>query len=231
MARASASKTRMNSLPITLRLVSGSVTPLSAARNWSATEATRSATPVEATKSVSTCSASPLRRSPWSTNTQVSWSPTARCTRAAATAESTPPDRPQTTRLSPTWARIRAIWSVTMLTIVQVGRQPAPSSRKRSSTRWPCSLCSTSGWNCTPYNPRSGSSNEATGVASVEDVTVKPGGAWVTASPCDIQTLIADGRPDSSTPGSTTASAVRPYSAVPVRATWPPSEAAMAWNP
>ena len=40
----------------------------------------------------STWSASPARISPVSTNTQVSWSPTALCTSAAATAESTPPD-------------------------------------------------------------------------------------------------------------------------------------------
>jgi hypothetical protein len=42
---------------------------------------------------------------------------------------------------------------------------------------------------------------------------------------------MAAGRPDSSTPGSTTASAVRPNSAVPVRATVPPSELAIAWKP
>ena len=36
-----------------------------------------------------------FRRSrPWSTNTQVSWSPMARWISAAATEESTPPDRP-----------------------------------------------------------------------------------------------------------------------------------------
>jgi hypothetical protein len=34
-------------------------------------------------------------------------------------------------------ARMRSTWSSTMLTIVQVGRQPAPSSRKRLSTSWP----------------------------------------------------------------------------------------------
>lgn len=54
--------------------------------------------PVASTKSCLTCSASPLRSRPWSTNTQVSWSPMALCTRAAATAESTPPDRPQITQ-------------------------------------------------------------------------------------------------------------------------------------
>ena len=41
-----------------------------------------------------TCSPSFLRISPWSTNTQVSWSPTARCTSSAATDESTPPRQP-----------------------------------------------------------------------------------------------------------------------------------------
>src|SRR3712207_8203834 len=40
-----------------------------------------------------TCAASSSRRSPWSTKTHVSWSPTALCTSSAATAESTPPER------------------------------------------------------------------------------------------------------------------------------------------
>ena len=43
-------------------------------------------------------SASFFRIIPWSTSTQVSWSPTARWTSAAAVAESTPPERPQITR-------------------------------------------------------------------------------------------------------------------------------------
>ena len=46
----------------------------------------------------STWSASPARMSPVSTKTQVSWSPMALCTRAAATAESTPPDSAHSTR-------------------------------------------------------------------------------------------------------------------------------------
>ena len=135
------------------------------------------------------------------------------------------------TRLSPTCSRIRATESSTTFGVVQVGRQPAPSSRNRLSTSWPCSLCSTSGWNSTPYSPRSTSSKDATGVAPVDEVTVNPGGASATASPCDIQTNCCSGSPLNSTPGSTTASAVRPYSAVPVRATAPPRDAAMAWNP
>ena len=58
-----------------------------------------------------TCSASFLRSRPWSTSTHVSWSPTARCTSAAAAAESTPPERPQITPPSPTWARTRSTCS------------------------------------------------------------------------------------------------------------------------
>ena len=89
-----------------LRFSSGSETPASADRKRSAASTTTRSTPVAATKSFSTCSASPERSSPWSTNTQVSWSPTAFCTRAAATEESTPPERAQRTRDSPTFSRI-----------------------------------------------------------------------------------------------------------------------------
>jgi hypothetical protein len=48
--------------------------PASAPRNVSAASTTTRSTPVASTKSFSTCSASPARSSPWSTNTQVSWS-------------------------------------------------------------------------------------------------------------------------------------------------------------
>ena len=109
------------------RFSSGSATPASASRNCSAASTTFSRTPVAATKSRSTCSASPARSRPWSTNTQVSWSPTARCTSAAATAESTPPDSPQITCLPPTCARIASTWSSMMFASVQDGRAPAMS--------------------------------------------------------------------------------------------------------
>jgi hypothetical protein len=51
---------------------------------------------------VTTCSASPSRKRPWSTKTQVSWSPIASWISTAATEESTPPDRPQITFALPT---------------------------------------------------------------------------------------------------------------------------------
>ena len=74
-----------------------------------------------------TCSASFSRRSPWSTKTHVSWSPTALCTRSAATAESTPPESAQSTRSEPTAARIRATCSSMTAAGVQVGGVPATS--------------------------------------------------------------------------------------------------------
>ena len=224
----------MNSRPMILRFSSGSLTPASASRKRFCASTTWSSTPVAATKSRSTCSASPLRSSPWSTKTQVSWSPIARCTSAAATAESTPPDSPQIARRRrrPA-ARIRSTCSSTMLTIVQVGRQPAMSCRKCSSTAWPCSVCSTSGCHCTPARPRSTSSNAATGVPAVEASTVKPGGRR------DAPRRRGSSRPGarsgssaSSVPGLVHARrGVRPYSERPVRRTSPPSAWAIAWKP
>ena len=184
-----------------LRFCSGSVTPSRAARNSADASTTCSLTPVAATKSCSTCSASPLRSSPWSTNTQVSRSPMARCTRAAATAESTPPDSPQIARPPPTCSLIRSVCSSTMFSIVHVGRHPA-ASRNRRRILVPYSVCITSGWNCTPYRPRSGSSTAAAGVAAVCAVTVNPGGAAVEVSPCDIQTLSSGPSPARSRPAS-----------------------------
>ena len=75
----------------------------------------------------STCCGSPSRFNPWSTKTQVSWSPTARCTRSAATEESTPPESAHRTSASPTCSRIRATASSTMFTGVQSGSSPQPS--------------------------------------------------------------------------------------------------------
>ncbi|CAM5739220.1 hypothetical protein SHIRM173S_12174 [Streptomyces hirsutus] len=123
---------------------------MSAARNRSAASTTFSWTPVAATKSFSTCSVSPLRIRPWSTYTQVSWDPMAFWTRAAATAESTPPERPQMARRSPTCSRMAATCSSMTLPVVQSGLRPAPRYRKCSSTCCPYVECMTSGWYWTP---------------------------------------------------------------------------------
>ena len=133
--------------------------------------------------------------------------------------------------MSPTWARMRSTCSSITLPVVHVGRHPATAYRKCSSTRWPCSLCSTSGWNCTPASRRPASSKAATGASPELATTSKPGGAEVTESPWDIHTESWSGSPANSDPLPVTVSAVRPYSLRPVRVTSPPRAAAMAWKP
>src|SRR5205823_634743 len=88
-------------------------------------------------KSVTTCSPASLRMRPWSTNTHVSWSPTARCTSSAATEESTPPESPQMTLPSPTWARMRLTCSSTIEAADQERSQRHTSLRKRVRICWP----------------------------------------------------------------------------------------------
>ena len=86
------------------RLVSGSATPASFVRNSSsASERIKLMSHWE--KAASTSSPSPSRMRPWSTNTQVSWGPTASASRAAATEESTPPLRASRTLPFPIFSR------------------------------------------------------------------------------------------------------------------------------
>ena len=84
-----------------------------------------------------TCSPSSWRIIPWSTNTHVSWSPTALCTSSAATEESTPPESPQMTLPSPTCLRIASTCSSMMFAADHVRDAPAMSSRNVVSTCWP----------------------------------------------------------------------------------------------
>ena len=122
--------------------------------------------------------------------------------------------------------------------MVQSWRQPAATRNRRSTSR-PDGVCATSGWNCTPYSPRRGSSTAATGEAAVRAVTANPGGARVQVSPCDIHTCCGEGSPASSVPpaaarqrgAGSRSSVAPPYSPTPVRATVPPSSATMSWNP
>ncbi len=76
---------------------------------------------------------------------QVSWLPMARCTSAAATAESTPPDSPQITRDVPTVRRTFAISSSMNAPGVHDGSAPHTSNRKFSITSLPRGVCATSG--------------------------------------------------------------------------------------
>jgi hypothetical protein len=153
------------------------------------------------------------------------------CTKAAATAESTPPDSPQMTSLSPTWARIAATCSSMMFALVHVGAMPAMSYRNRDSMACPPSVCATSGWNWTPASPRLGSSNAATGAPDEPPVTANPCGARETQSPWLIHTSCSAGIPLNSTLSGSRRTGVPPNSRAPVCVTSPPSARAIAWNP
>ena len=127
---------------------------------------------------------------------QVSRSPTARWTSAAATAESTPPDRAQMTfpsvPVTRAWASTRSRISLTVESMkllgVQVWGMPAMPTTKLRRTRRPAGVWTTSGWNWMPYRLRSGSARPAKAVESVCAVAWKPSGSRVMESPWLIQT-------------------------------------------
>ena len=141
---ASSSNTRMNSSPMIMRLRSGSSTPASRSRKRCSASTRIRFTP-SSSIAVTTWSASFFRIRPWSTSTQVSWSPIARCTSAAAVAESTPPESPQSTPASPTSARMRSTCSSITDAGDQFAAQPAISVKKRSRICWPNGVWTTSG--------------------------------------------------------------------------------------
>ena len=117
--------------------------------------------------------------------------------------------------------------SSAMLCVVHDGLHPAMLISQFFKIAWPCSECRTSGWNCTPASFPDASSNAAIGVSEVDAVTLKPHGTSETASPCDIQTDCAAGRPANILEPAFTARGVRPNSDLPVCATTPASAAAI----
>src|SRR5512135_2351839 len=129
MPLASASNTSMNVLPIILRFFSGSSTP--ARRERKASEASTYFKFRPILENVSwTRLPSPFLRTPLLTNMHVNWSPTALCTSAATTEESTPPESAHITCLPPTRSRmLRTEYSINER-IVQDGVQPHMSYRK-----------------------------------------------------------------------------------------------------
>ena len=76
-----------------------------------------------------------------------------------------------------------------METCVHSGRHPQTSIRKWSNTSLPRSVCTTSGWNCSPKRRRSGSCMAATGAPAEVAVATNPAGTAVMASPWLIQTV------------------------------------------
>src|SRR3954462_2679138 len=103
---------------------------------------------------------------------QVSRSPTARWTSAAATAESTPPDRAQMTSpsepVSRACASTRSRMPATVVSVklagVQVGETPAMATTKLRRMSRPRGVWTTSGWNWMPYRLRLPSAEPPVGV-------------------------------------------------------------------
>ena len=169
--------------------------PRSLSKYRSAAFTRRTLTPMFWANIAITWSPSFQRSRPVSTNTQVSLSPIARCSSAATTDESTPPDSPRTTSSSPTCARTRAIWSSMMLAAVHSVRQPQMSATKRRNISSPELVWVTSGWNCTPYQRRASSAIAMIGTPAVRAITLNPLGSAVTRSPWLIQTSSRAGSP------------------------------------
>ena len=177
-----------------LRFVSGSVTPASFARNRSCACTCTSGTWKMPSNVSTTCSASPLRSSPWSTKTHVSWSPTARCTSSAATAESTPPESAQSTRS-------RADLRADALDLLLDHRGGRPDRRDAGdlveevlqhllAVRRVHDL----GVELHAVELRASSSNAATGVCADSATMRAPVGGATTVSRCDIHTVCSAGR-------------------------------------
>ena len=133
---------------------------------------------------------------------------------------------------SPIWSRIRSICSSTMLTIVQVGRQPAIWWRKCSSTCWPC-------WVCMHLGVPLDAGQPAVDVLEGGDRRDRGGGEH--REPLGRGgDRVAVGHPDGVLGGDVgeqgagldaRVTRVRPYSRAPVCATSPPRPRAISWKP
>ena len=140
----------MNSSPMILRLRSGSMTSSSASRKRSAAFTCTSSTSNWSRNVSSTCSASPRRSRPVSTNTHTSWSPIALCTERG---RDRGVDAARQSADHALVADLGADLGDRVLDDRDVRpRGPAPAASKRNAFRisMPCSVCATSGWNCTP---------------------------------------------------------------------------------
>ena len=143
---ASVSNTSMKRRPMVLRFNSGSVTPASSPRKSFRRIHVHQRDVVVVPEQVDHGGGLvPCAALPWSTNTQVSWSPIASWISTAATAESTPPERPQITRPLPTWARIFSIASSRKARMVQSPVRPATLRTKLRISLAPSGVCTTSG--------------------------------------------------------------------------------------
>ena len=72
--------------------------------------------------------------------------------------------------------------------MLQSPAQPAMVRTKFLSSAAPFGVCTTSGWNCTPYSLRESSAIAANGAPVEMPTARKPGGSLVTRSPWLIHT-------------------------------------------
>ena len=173
----------------------GRSTPSSRARKRSSASTCTSGTWKCPPKVSTTCSASSLRSSPWSTKTQVSWSPTALCTSSAATAESTPPESAADHALAARPGRGCAR---------PAPRSRPPASRRAARRRRRRGSSSAAPRRAACARPRGGtgrrracargSSKAATGVDGEPATTRAPSGGAVTESRWLIHTVCSPGR-------------------------------------
>jgi hypothetical protein len=136
----------------------------------------------------------------------------------------------QSTRSSPTVARIFSTDDSTNDAAFQSRRQPQ-MSRKFASTVMPPWLCFTSGWNRIPKSRRVPSAMAATGFVLLEPVTSKPGGGFSIESPWLIQTFAGDANSCRSGEWSRVSKKAWPYSRRPARFTSPPRTWLMSCMP
>ena len=216
---------------MTLRLASGSLRPASRARKRSSASTATSGTLKVSRKAAITCSPSPLRIRPWSTNTQVSWSPIARCTSSAATEESTPPERPQITVPSPTCARIRAICSSAIDAALQLRSAPQMSSRKRRQDLLAERRVDDLGVKLDRVDPALGVLERGDRGGRRGGELGEPSGGAADAVAVRHPAGLLARQPGSRRPGSRTSSSERPNSPTSARSTTPPSACASSCMP
>ena len=188
----SSSNTLMNSSPIIFLLASGSVTPFNLPKNLSSQLTLIKFISNLSLNILSTSLPSFFLSKPWSTNTQVKLSPIALWTSTAATDESTPPLKAQSTFLSPIISFNSFILSAINESVVQSPLTPQTLYKKFLSTLSPSWQCSTSGWNCTPYNFFSVFSIAATGQSLVCAIDLNPSGSLSIKSVWLIHTIFVD---------------------------------------
>ena len=187
-------KTSMNLPPMSFRFFCGSVIFSRSVRNSFSASITRSSASKWSRKVSSTNCLSFLRSRPLSTKMHVSCLPIAFARRAATTEESTPPERPQMTFLSPTCSLILAIWMSMKLDIFHDPWNLHSWNRKFLRISWPCGVCVTSGWNWRPKKGFVLCLTAAYGHVGVDAIVSKMlvSRSW-TWSPCDIHTVVLSG--------------------------------------